>query len=54
MAVCCLDTSDFKGLLFQLSSALPDVFWHKYPASAELQNLFMRVTKLKGRQKEGK
>lgn len=49
-----LKLSDFKGLLFRLSSALPDVFWHEYPASAELQDLFVRVTKLKGRQKEGK
>jgi hypothetical protein len=49
-----LKPSSFKGLLFRLSSALPDVFWHEYPASAELQDLFVRVTKLKEKQKGGK
>lgn len=40
-----LKPRDLDGLLFRLSSTVPDVFWHEYPPSVELQDLFVRVTK---------
>lgn len=42
-----LKVGDLVGEIFRLSSALPDVYWHEYPASAELQGIFLRVTKAK-------
>jgi hypothetical protein len=42
-----LKLRDVEGLLFRLSSTVPNVFWHEYPPSAQLQNVFVRVTKAK-------
>jgi hypothetical protein len=43
-----LKLSDVKGVLFRLSSTVPNVFWHEYPPSLELQDVFVTVTKSKG------
>ncbi|KAI9568141.1 hypothetical protein HD554DRAFT_2172539 [Boletus coccyginus] len=42
-----LRDSDLKGLVFRLSSSLPDVYWHDYPPSMELQDALVRATKHK-------
>jgi hypothetical protein len=35
---------DWKTSVFKLDRTLPNVFWHSYPASQSLQNLFVEVT----------
>lgn len=40
-----LKESNIRGLLFRLNSTVPVVFWHKYPASEELQDIFMSTSK---------
>lgn len=42
-----LKPKDISGLLFRLSSTVPDVFWHEYPPSAQLQDVFVCTTKQK-------
>lgn len=39
-----LKLRDVTGLFFRLSSTVPDVYWHDYPPSVELQDVFVRVT----------
>lgn len=39
-----LKPKDINGLIYRLSSTVPDVFWHEYPPSAQLQDVFVRVT----------
>ena len=41
---------DVEGLLYRLSRTTPDVFWHEYPPSAELENVFVSTTERKGSQ----
>lgn len=38
---------DWKGEVFKVDRTLPNVFWHAYPASHSLQNLFIEVTQQK-------
>jgi hypothetical protein len=40
-----LKIKDVEGLFVRLSSTVPNVFWHEYPPSAELQDVFVRITK---------
>lgn len=39
-----LKLRDVEGQLFRLSSTVPDVFWHEYPPSTSLENIFVAAT----------
>ena len=42
-----LKASNVQGLINRLSSTMPDVFWHEYPAAVDIQDAFVRMTKRK-------
>lgn len=44
-----LKVDDIKGVLHRLNSTVPDVFWHDYPPSPELRDIFVSVTKSKAK-----
>ncbi|KAI9568084.1 hypothetical protein HD554DRAFT_815522 [Boletus coccyginus] len=41
--------TDGEGLLNKINGSMPKVYWHSYPASLSLRNLFVAVTKEKER-----
>ncbi|KAF8124456.1 hypothetical protein EV363DRAFT_1178020, partial [Boletus edulis] len=36
---------DWKAYVFRMDSSLPNVFWHSYPPSYSLQNIFVEATR---------
>ena len=41
--------NNIKGVLHRLNSTIPDIFWHHYPLSSELWDIFVSITTSKAK-----